>query len=109
MVEEAGVPEENIFFLCVVAVEEGLRAIHAAYPKIKVLTAALDSHLNDDKYIVPGLGEFIMILTMFFFFSFFTAVNEMRVNYDWLTTPPCKKSQKIKVTLAIGTTRPVID
>ena len=28
------------------------------YPEIKILTGAVDSHLNQDKYIVPGLGDY---------------------------------------------------
>ena len=53
-----GVLEENIVFLNVVACPEGLDALFAAHPKIKVVTGAVDSHLNSSKYIVPGLGDF---------------------------------------------------
>jgi len=55
---EAGVKEENILFLNVVSCPEGLDALSATYPKIKIVTAAVDSHLNENKYIVPGLGDF---------------------------------------------------
>lgn len=54
----AGVPQENIIFLNVVSVPEGLAALFKSYPKVKVITAALDKMLNNDKYIVPGLGDF---------------------------------------------------
>ena len=55
---EAGVKEENIMFLNVVSCPEGLDHLSKNYPKIQIVTAAVDSHLNDDKYIVPGLGDF---------------------------------------------------
>ena len=55
---DAGVPEANITFLNVVSCPEGLRALYAAYPSIRTITAALDEKLNEDKYIVPGLGDF---------------------------------------------------
>lgn len=53
-----GVAEENIVFLNVVACPEGLDALFAAYPKVQVVTGAVDSHLNGQRYIVPGLGDF---------------------------------------------------
>ena len=55
---EAGVPEDKILFLVVVAAPEGLQAVFEAYPQVKVVTAAVDEGLNAEKYIVPGLGDF---------------------------------------------------
>lgn len=55
---EHGCKEENILFLNTVSAPEGLRVLEKKYPKVKVLAAAVDSHLNEDKYIVPGLGDF---------------------------------------------------
>ena len=55
---EAGVPEANITFLNVVCCPEGLNALGNSYPKVKVITAAIDPGLNEHKYIVPGLGDF---------------------------------------------------
>lgn len=52
-----GVEDENIRFMALVAAPEGVRRFHAAHPAVKVFTAALDSHLNEDAYIVPGLGD----------------------------------------------------
>ncbi len=47
----------RIRFLCVIAAPEGLEALTQAHPDVQVYCAALDSHLNDHKYIVPGLGD----------------------------------------------------
>lgn len=47
----------NIKFMCLVAAPEGVKALRDAHPDIDVNTAALDDHLNEDGYIVPGLGD----------------------------------------------------
>ncbi|WP_094752172.1 uracil phosphoribosyltransferase [Psychromonas sp. CD1] len=47
----------NIKVLVLVAAPEGLKALEAAYPNIEVYTASIDSHLNAQGYIVPGLGD----------------------------------------------------
>ena len=47
----------RIRFLCVIAAPEGLEALTEAHPDVQVYCAALDSHLNEHKYIVPGLGD----------------------------------------------------
>jgi uracil phosphoribosyltransferase len=54
----AGVAPERIVFLNVVACPEGLAAMAAAWPSVRVVTAAVDARLNEHKYIVPGLGDF---------------------------------------------------
>ena len=48
--------EENILFLNIICVNEGLIALKEAYKNVKVLTCAVDIKLNKHKYIVPGLG-----------------------------------------------------
>ncbi|MEC5325137.1 uracil phosphoribosyltransferase [Aurantimonas sp. A3-2-R12] len=47
----------NIRFLCLLAAPEGVARFCVAHPDIPVFTAAIDSHLNDKGYIVPGLGD----------------------------------------------------
>ena len=47
----------NIRFLCLLAAPEGVARMKAAHPDVPVVTAALDSHLNDHGYIIPGLGD----------------------------------------------------
>ena len=47
----------NIRFLCLLAAPEGVARMKAAHPDVPIVTAALDSHLNDHGYIVPGLGD----------------------------------------------------
>lgn len=47
----------NIKALVLVSAPEGVRAVNAAHPDVTIYTAALDSHLNENGYIIPGLGD----------------------------------------------------
>lgn len=47
----------NIRFLCLLAAPEGVARMQEAHPDVPIVTAALDSHLNEKGYIVPGLGD----------------------------------------------------
>ena len=47
----------NIRFLCLLAAPEGIARMKEAHPDVPIVTAAVDSHLNDHGYIVPGLGD----------------------------------------------------
>lgn len=53
--KEAGAKELRL--LCLLAAPEGVARIKAAHPEVPVFTAALDDHLNEQGYIVPGLGD----------------------------------------------------
>ena len=48
---------KNIRFLCLLAAPEGIARMKAAHPDVPIVTASVDSHLNDHGYIVPGLGD----------------------------------------------------
>lgn len=48
----------SISLICIVSAPEGMRRIQARYPEIQVYTAAMDASLNEQKFIVPGLGDF---------------------------------------------------
>jgi uracil phosphoribosyltransferase len=54
----AGAMEENIMFLNVVACPEGIRNIHADYPKMMIVTGEIDARLDAKSYILPGLGDY---------------------------------------------------
>ncbi|MEM9583506.1 MAG: uracil phosphoribosyltransferase [Pseudomonadota bacterium] len=47
----------NIRFLCLLAAPEGIARMKEAHPDVPIVTASVDSHLNDNGYIVPGLGD----------------------------------------------------
>ena len=48
---------KNIIGLFLVAAPEGLEAVFAKHPEVEIYVAAIDSHLNKNGYIVPGLGD----------------------------------------------------
>ncbi len=47
----------DIRFVCLLAAPEGIKHFTEAHPDVPVFTAAIDSHLNEKGYIVPGLGD----------------------------------------------------
>lgn len=48
---------KRIKALVLVAVPEGIKALEEAHPDIELYTASIDSHLNENGYIIPGLGD----------------------------------------------------
>ena len=48
---------KDIKFVCLLAAPEGIEALSTAHPDVPIFTAAIDSHLNELGYIVPGLGD----------------------------------------------------
>lgn len=47
----------NLRYLCLLAAPEGIARFTKAHPDVPVFTAAIDRHLNEKGYIVPGLGD----------------------------------------------------
>ena len=48
---------KSIRFMCIIAAPEGIKALTEAHPDVAVFCAAVDDHLNEIGYIVPGLGD----------------------------------------------------
>lgn len=48
----------SIRFVCVVSAPEGIARMEADHPDVPIFTAAIDRQLNDQGYIIPGLGDF---------------------------------------------------
>ncbi|PZF75652.1 uracil phosphoribosyltransferase [Aestuariivirga litoralis] len=47
----------DVRLVCLLAAPEGVKRVTADHPDVPIYTAAVDSHLNDHGYIVPGLGD----------------------------------------------------
>ena len=47
----------KISLVSLIAAPEGVAKVHEAHPEVDIFTAAIDSHLNEHGYIVPGLGD----------------------------------------------------
>ncbi len=43
--------------MAIISAPEGIKKVHTAHPDVDIYTGAVDSHLNDKGYIVPGLGD----------------------------------------------------
>ena len=48
---------DSIKFMCLIAAPEGIERLTKDHPDVKIYCAAKDERLNDDSYIVPGLGD----------------------------------------------------
>ena len=55
---EKGASEEKITFMCVVSCPQGVENVMADYPKITLVSGAVDEGLTGQKYIYPGLGDY---------------------------------------------------
>jgi uracil phosphoribosyltransferase len=55
MLKEKGV--KNIRFMCIIAAPEGIERMQKEHPDVDLYVGALDDHLNEHGYIVPGLGD----------------------------------------------------
>ena len=55
LLKKAGSKQINIIVL--VAAPEGIKALEKSHPDVELYTASIDSHLNEKKYIIPGLGD----------------------------------------------------
>lgn len=51
------IPLENIKVISIISAPEGVLNIQSKYPQVEIITAAVDSHLNEHGYIVPGMGD----------------------------------------------------
>lgn len=54
---DKGIPETNITAVCMISAPVGIEAVFAKFPAITLIVAAVDSHLNERGYIVPGMGD----------------------------------------------------
>lgn len=55
IVKEAGA--KNVKFMCILACPEGIKALHDAHPDVQIICGAIDEGLNEELYIIPGIGD----------------------------------------------------
>ncbi len=55
IVKNAGA--KNVKFMCVLTCPEGIKALQDAHPDVEIITGAIDEGLNEELYIVPGIGD----------------------------------------------------
>lgn len=57
VLKQRGVPAQNITFVALVASPEGMQVLYDHHPDVTVYLASLDEYLDEDGYILPGLGD----------------------------------------------------
>ncbi|XP_074592618.1 uridine/cytidine kinase UKL1, chloroplastic-like [Curcuma longa] len=55
---QKGVPEKRIIFLNLISAPEGIHCVCKRFPSLKIVTSEIDTSLNEDYRVIPGLGEF---------------------------------------------------
>ena len=64
LIIDAGVQEENILFLNVVACPKGIITVYKKYPKVRIVTAAIDKDLNSRSSLFRALGILVIVTTV---------------------------------------------
>ncbi|KAL1451167.1 hypothetical protein WDU94_003454 [Cyamophila willieti] len=52
------VPEDNIIIASLIMAESGIHSIAYAFPNVKIVTSAVDPEINENFYVIPGIGNF---------------------------------------------------
>ena len=55
---DRGVPEEHIVFINLLSAPEGIAVVHGRYPEVRLVTSAVEKGLNENAYMMPGIGDF---------------------------------------------------
>jgi len=58
VLREAGVDPANVVVINLLSSPQGLAAVQAAYPELKIVTSAIEEGLNHDAFMIPGIGDF---------------------------------------------------
>ena len=56
--QDHDVQEENILFVSILAAKLGLHSVAYAYPRVRIVTSAVDNEVNDNFHIIPGVGNY---------------------------------------------------
>lgn len=58
-VQDHDVAEDKIFLLSLLMAEMGVHSVAYAFPKVRIITTAVDKEVNDQFHIIPGIGEMV--------------------------------------------------
>ena len=58
VLREAGVDPASIVVINLLASPQGLDVVHAAHPELKIVTSAIEEGLNENAFMIPGIGDF---------------------------------------------------
>lgn len=57
VLQDHDVPEERIFLLSLLMAEMGVHSVAYAFPRVRIITTAVDKRINEEFHIIPGIGE----------------------------------------------------
>jgi len=57
-IKQKGIPEERIIYVGILAATEGIERVKGLFPKVHLVIGQIDPHLDQNAFIVPGLGDF---------------------------------------------------
>ncbi len=57
-VQDHDVKEENIMFVSILASRLGAHSVAYAFPRVNIVTSAIDEQVNENFYILPGVGNY---------------------------------------------------
>lgn len=59
--QDHDVAEDKIFLLSLLMAEMGVHSVAYAFPKVRIITTAVDKEVNDQFHIIPGIGEMVSL------------------------------------------------
>lgn len=57
LLQDHDVQEDKIFLLSLLMAEMGVHSVAYAFPKVRIITTAVDKNVNDEFHIIPGIGK----------------------------------------------------
>ncbi|CAG8625135.1 1633_t:CDS:10, partial [Ambispora gerdemannii] len=82
-----GVREDRILFLNLIAAPEGIDAVTKRFSQLKIVTACVDQGLDEKKYIVPGLGDFVSLDGDSFLDRAWSELDNLELIFDGVNKP----------------------
>lgn len=67
--QDHDVEEDKIFLLSLLMAEMGVHSVAYAFPKVRIITTAVDKKVNDEFHIIPGIGELVYTIKGIFCFG----------------------------------------
>lgn len=64
--QDHDVEEDKIFLLSLLMAEMGVHSVAYAFPKVRIITTAVDKKVNDEFHIIPGIGKLVYMSKLIF-------------------------------------------
>jgi hypothetical protein len=87
--------EENIILFALLMAEQGVHNVAYAFPKVKIVTTAVDPELNEMCYILPGIGKYILSIFRFKFDLIYSNLQLVQLKQNELILNSIEKSLRL--------------